>query len=164
MKNKVIAALVGENVEVLTITEYLKMQEEGIGGFVGMVEMIIALSVLLATVGLLNNQMVSFLQRKKELAVLYSIAMSRSQLSRMLFFEAIGTFLLGCLIGGGVGALLTPVFETALFAIGVVFEISIDIPALLGMLSLIFIILSLSTLSPVLKLKKLNIVDEIKYE
>lgn len=61
----------------------------------------LGLSVVLSVFGLMNNQIIGFIQKKKEYAVLYSTSMSKKQLKIMVLFEVLGTFFCGCIFGMG---------------------------------------------------------------
>lgn len=59
------------------------------------------LALLIGIFGVFNNLIISFLERRRSLAVLRSVGMSKNQALKMFFIEA----LTGGLIGGIIGAL-----------------------------------------------------------
>lgn len=164
VKDALMRELVDENVQILTIEELITSQQQYVDSILGLIQGLMLLSIILASLGIINNQLISFMQRKKELAILYSVAMNKSQLRKMIFLESIGTFLIGCILGGWLGVMLLPILETCTKSIGIVYTMKIDFSALFSTLGLIFFILMLTSISPILKVGKIDIVQEIKYE
>lgn len=122
------------------------------------------MTMIIGIFGVLNNFIVSFLSRRRSFAVMRSVGMSKNQTMKMLFIEAFT----GGLIGGTVGAfggfffvLLLPFILTAM-----------DLPIQMHYVPSMFmngaisgvIITVVSSVSPSLKSRKLNIIDAIKYE
>ncbi len=164
MKKAVNIAMAGTRAEVTSVAEYLKRQEDSTNAILAMIEMMLAMSVIMSIFGLLNNQLIGFVQRKKELAVLYSVSMSKGQLKKMLFFEVLGTFVTACIIGSVLSIYLTILLEKLMFAIGICFDISINYLSLISMVLIIFVVLMFTVISPVHKLNKMDVVEQIKYE
>ena len=164
VKDSLMRNLLDENVEIITFEEFIRLQQSYVDNIVGLVRGLMFLAVSLASLGIINNQLISYMQRKKELAILYSVAMNKRQLRSMLLLESVGTFFIGCLLGGVLGIMLLPILEVCIKAIGIVYIMKVDYSALLTTLSLIFAILMLTSISPVLMVGKIDIVQEIKYE
>jgi len=164
MEDRIKTAFVGKQITIQTVEEFIKNQEDQVGGMVSMIVMLLGASMVLAVFGLINNQLVGFIQRKKEFAVLYSVCMSKGQLRVMILFEAIGTFITGCILGAilsvGLARLMTKMF----FSVGMCISTEVNITAMLQLLGITFIVLLLTTISPIRKLNKMNVVDQIKYE
>ena len=157
-------AFAGENVLVQTSEEYFAIQEESVGGIVSLTVLITVVSVLLALVGLVNNQMIGFIQRKREYVILYSVSMSRSQLRIMMFFEVLGTFVIGVLLGTILSFWLNKLLEHLMFSIGMYMPMEFDYLPILGVAAAIFLFLMLTSIPPMRRLTRINIVNEIKYE
>ena len=118
MKEDLRKALAGTNTYIQTKTEFIDNQRNQTNSILGMVEAMLGLSVILSLFGLMNNQIIGFIQKKKEYAVLYSTSMSKSQLRVMVLFEVLGTFICGCLIGMELSIWLTGLLEQVLSSIG----------------------------------------------
>ncbi len=132
-----------------------------------MFSLLTAFSVLAMAIGIFgvfNNYAISFIERRRSLAILKSVGMSRAQVRRMIFVEA----LTGGLIAGAVGmlagllmlagagftmqAISLPVrihLSTAYLLIALAGGIAVSVPASLG---------------PALRSSRLNIIEAIKYE
>lgn len=164
MKAILVDEFAGTQVYVQTFEEFIDRQKDSNDELMNMISFMLVLSVILAIFGLMNNQLIGFIQRKKEFAILYSTSMSRSQLRKMIFFEAIGTFTIGCILGTALSIPLIFLMEKLLFSIGMCVEYNIDFKAILLVLAVVFGILSLTSISPMRKISKINIVNEIKYE
>ncbi len=77
-------------------------------------DLILLLTALLAGLGVLNGQLLSALERSKELGVLRALGASRGQISGMVWLESGVMGLFGGLMGLGLGALLSPIIIRAL--------------------------------------------------
>ena len=164
MKEDLRKALAGTNTYIQTKTEFIDNQRNQTNSILGMVEAMLGLSVILSLFGLMNNQIIGFIQKKKEYAVLYSTSMSKSQLRVMVLFEVLGTFICGCLIGMELSIWLTGLLEQVLSSIGLCLNIAIQFKQLAVAVIGIFAVLSLTAIGPMRKVSKIKVVDEIKYE
>jgi putative ABC transport system permease protein len=77
-------------------------------------DLILALTAGLACLGVLNGQLLSALERAKELGVLRALGMSRGQLAGTVLLESAVVGATGGLLGLGLGSLLTPVLVDVL--------------------------------------------------
>lgn len=122
------------------------------------------IALIIGAFGVINNFVISFIERKRSLAVYASVGMSRHQTRKMLFVESISIGLIGSLAGIAGGMLMIYImpfmFDLANFPMeleytGSVFATSI----ILGIL-----ITVIAAIVPSLKSSKLNIIEAIKYE
>lgn len=122
------------------------------------------IALIIGAFGVINNFVISFIERKRSLAIYASVGMSRSQTRKMLFVESLSIGLIGSLLGIAGGMLMIYImpfmFELANFPMeleynGSVFATSI----VLGIL-----ITVIASIVPSLKSSKLNIIEAIKYE
>jgi putative ABC transport system permease protein len=77
-------------------------------------DLILGLTALLAALGVLNGQLLSALERVKELGVLKALGVTRRQVAGMVLCESLVVGLLGGLLGTAMGAALTPIIVKAL--------------------------------------------------
>ena len=150
------------DVVIETVDEYLNMQMTSTNGIINMVWLILLLSVLLALVGIINNTVLGFMQRKREYAVLMSTAMSRGQVLFMVFSEIGFTVFFGCLFAFGVTAWLNVVLSDLLYSIGICMTVSVDTAKMLLVSAITFVALLLTAIVPAINLKKMVLVDELK--
>ncbi|WP_197431737.1 ABC transporter permease [Lentibacillus sp. JNUCC-1] len=108
------AETVKENIEnhypnsgltIQTFEDMIGSQKETVDTLIQGVLVIILLGLVIGLLGVSNNLLVSFIERKKEYAVLYSVCMSKGQLVKMLVYEMIMTFVSVVVIGLGQGFL-----------------------------------------------------------
>ena len=124
------------------------------------------LLTILSMICLINNQKVSFMQRKKEFATLYSICMSKSQLKQMITIEFIVSYIITILLA----LIYSFIFEKIVINfIEVFFENAVlffRTPYLHGLIlvTLLFLIILFICSRIVKNIDKLDIVEEIKYE
>ena len=122
------------------------------------------IAVAIGCVGILNNFIISFIERKRSIAVLKSIGMNKKQIKKMLLIEGAMIGIIGAtvgILGGTLSFNITPLFMT----LG-----NVDMPMkhypnlfliyILGGL----IVAVIASVSPVRNSSKLNIIEEIKYE
>lgn len=118
------------------------------------------LAIIIGVFGVLNNLLISFLVRKRALAVFRSMGMSKVQTIKMIFIEA--------LTGGAIGGLLGVIAGTLMIVILAGTNNSKDIHFPIG--SYIIYVLAgvtlmlLASIIPALKSSKLDIVSSIKLE
>ncbi|MBS3681956.1 FtsX-like permease family protein [Ornithinibacillus massiliensis] len=152
------------SLEVATFDERIEAQKSTIDTLINGITIIIGLGMMVGILGISNNLMVSFNQRKKEYAILYSVCMSKGQIVKMIFAETLLTFITVAVIGlfGGfaINFLLTKFF----YAIGMVTDFHFTFKLYGILCGVVAILLALSTLSLVRKVFKLHIMKELRYE
>lgn len=152
------------NVEVETFEEYIDKQEEQNNGIMSIFYVIIGLAVALSFIGIINNQIISFMQRKREIAVLNSTCMNRAQIRKMLIAETIMYTLISCIISLEIGYLSTGILDVILKGMSIYVEMVYDWNKVFKFMGIVFILNLLTTIIPIKRLRKVNIVEEIKYE
>ncbi|MEU4244152.1 ABC transporter permease [Actinoplanes sp. NPDC026619] len=105
-----IKALVADSPEVSATdrTTFIDQQVSDFDTVITMVQVLLALAILIAVLGVVNTLALSVLERTRELGLLRAVGLSRSQTMRMVTVEAvvISVFgaLLGVVVGSGLGA------------------------------------------------------------
>lgn len=164
LKKELTEKLIGTGIGIQTIDEFLASNKSEIDSILLLVAVIILMAVLLGIMGIVSNQLIGFLQRRKELAIYYSVAMSRMQLVKTFVFELLYTFLSGCLLGALLGAWLSGVLEQILYSIGEYIKIQVNVPLIAAAACGMFVIILLANLFLIKKLSGLHVVNEIKCE
>lgn len=77
-------------------------------------DILLALTALLAALGVLNGQLLAALERTKELGILKALGAGRLQIAGMVWIEALVVGLVGGLLGCALGSGLAPVIVWAL--------------------------------------------------
>lgn len=151
-------------IRIQTVDEYISEQEEQVNSIIGMFYIILGLAIALSFIGIVNNQVIGFMQRRKELAILNSTCMSRNQIKQMMIFETILSNLISCSLAVLVGFLSTGIIDKFMQGLSLYVEISFNLIFTLKFIGIIYIILLLTLIIPIRRLRKMNIVNEIKYE
>ena len=120
--------------------------------------------LLIAVVGVFNNFVVSFLARRRSLAVLYSVGMSRAQGVRTLLIEAGTGGLIGGLVGVGAGFLLLLETPAVLRAVNLSVNVHWSWRASLASFLAGVLLSVLAAASPALRSARLNIIQAVRYE
>ena len=89
-------------------TTFINQQVSDFDTVITMVQVLLALAILIAVLGVVNTLALSVLERTRELGLLRAVGLSRAQTMRMVTVEAvvISVFgaLLGVVVGSGLGA------------------------------------------------------------
>ena len=147
---------------IKTIDELAKMNKESSDQLFSILKAFSLIALLIGVIGIVNNLIISFIQRKRSFAVFKSVGMSKRQIVLMLFIEALTGGIIGGIVGVA-GALMLTV-NSGEIMLGVNLFIPINISGSLIIISILAAILLqlTATISPALKTSKLNIIDTIK--
>ncbi|MBM7713658.1 FtsX-like permease family protein [Siminovitchia sp. FSL H7-0308] len=151
-------------ITVMTFDEMIASQKATIDTLINGIKVIIAMGLVVGLLGISNNLLVSFSQRKKQYAVLYSVCMSRMQIIRMLFWEMFITFIAVVMISLLGGLALNKLMTKLLYAIGLRIEYQFTFELFGILCAFVFILLILSTIPVARQVFKLNMMKELRYE
>ncbi|RQD69503.1 MAG: FtsX-like permease family protein [Tindallia sp. MSAO_Bac2] len=147
-----------------TIKNFEAMNDEYNNQIFTILKAFSVLAMIIGIFGVFNNYIISFIQRKRSLAVMKSVGMSKFQSAAMIMAEALTG---GCIAGltgilGGITILtgIPYILEAGGIPINIHFATNYFGIALAGGV----IIALTASLSPALRGSKLNVVDAIKYE
>ncbi|MFC7550061.1 ABC transporter permease [Plantactinospora sp. GCM10030261] len=110
-------ALVADSPEVSVVdrSAYLEQQSGQFDSLLQMIQILLALAIVIAVLGIVNTLALSVLERTRELGLLRAIGLRRAQTMRMVTVEAvvISVFgaLLGVLVGSGLGSAVVRALE-----------------------------------------------------
>ncbi|HWQ30901.1 MAG TPA: FtsX-like permease family protein, partial [Negativicutes bacterium] len=153
-----------QDIYITTLDEMEKYNNESNKALFSIFRIFSIMAMIIGVFGVLNNFAISFMERKRSLAMYRSLGMGKGQIIRMIFIEALS----GGLIGGAVGVF------SGVVCISVVPYImrSIDLPIPIHY-SLVLMAVSLlggavvtlvASVSPALRSSRLNIIEALKYE
>jgi putative ABC transport system permease protein len=99
-------ALVADSPEVSATdrTTYIQQQVGTFDTVITMVQVLLALAILIAVLGVVNTLALSVLERTRELGLLRAVGLGRGQTMRMVTVEAVVISVFGALLGVVVGA------------------------------------------------------------
>jgi putative ABC transport system permease protein len=101
-----IKALLADSPEVSATdrTAFIRQQAGQFDTVITMVQILLALAILIAVLGVVNTLALSVLERTRELGLLRAVGLGRAQTMRMVTVEAVVIAVFGALLGVAVGA------------------------------------------------------------
>ena len=91
------------NVQVEDQAEFVKEQGDQINGILNFITGLLAFSILIAILGIINTLALSVIERTRELGLLRAVGLQRTQLKRMIRVESLVIAVFGALLGTVVG-------------------------------------------------------------
>lgn len=166
--NKVLESLESKYVdryfEGQTLEEMLRAEEESSGQLMSMLIGFSLLALLIGSIGIINNLIISFMERKKSIAVLRSVGMNKKQIVKMVFIEALYSGIIGGAAGIAGGIIVMQIVPYILEAMRISIRTYVVTDILWIYLAGGVAITIIASVSPALKSSKLNIIEAIKYE
>ncbi len=153
-----------EEPDVETLEELEKEAMEENKQLSGILYGFAALTLLIGIIGVFNNLLIGFIERRHSLAVLKSIGMSRRQTILMVFVEALTGGLVGGLTGSLAGSFQILLVPYIMQATGQYFPIQPNYGSIMIFVAAGMVITVVASISPAFKSSKLDIVSSLKYE
>lgn len=122
------------------------------------------IALIVASIGIFNNITISFQQRKKEFAVMSSVGMNAKMRKRLVLAENMYCVILSIAISIPYTLLINKIISKILKTFNLPLDLSFNwsaVPIYSVILAAVIFIASLSTMK---KSKKINVVQELKYE
>ena len=90
-------------VSVQDAKEFTDSQASQVNTMLTIMYVLLALSVIIAVLGIINTLALSIFERTREIGLLRAVGLSRGQLSRIITIEAVATAVFGALLGTALG-------------------------------------------------------------
>lgn len=122
------------------------------------------IALIVASIGIFNNITISFQQRRKEFAVMSSVGMNAKKRKRLVLLENMYCVFLSIIISIPFTIFVNKIMSKVLITFNMPLPLSFDwssVPMYSAILAVVIFIASLSTMK---KSKKINVVQELKYE
>lgn len=150
---------------IASLDEWLSVAYKG-GSIVAIMYALIALSLGVTIIGAAGNQTIGFINRRRELAVLYSTAMPRKKLNRLLLLENALTVGISSLTAMILGPVLINLLARiiAMLTDGDLELTHFNYLSAIVFITVFFIIMGFTVIKPIRFLKKMNIAEQLKYE
>jgi putative ABC transport system permease protein len=150
-------------VSVQDLSSYVRQQAAQLDTVLMMIQILLALAILIAILGVINTLALSVIERTRELGLLRAIGMRRAQVMRMITVEAVVISVFGALLGIVVGTALGIAAVQALKDVGIT---DLGIPwAQLGSYLLIAAGVGVvAAILPAIRAARLNVLQAVSYE
>ncbi|MGE4283959.1 MAG: ABC transporter permease [Clostridia bacterium] len=155
-----------QNPWVRTMNQMMKENMEGNSKILNIFKGFGIMTLIIGVFGVFNNLIISFIDRKRSLAILRSVGMNKAQTLKMIFIEALTSGLIGGSVGIITGLLLIWGVCKLIESLGGRIDDFIQISwlTLFGSVLAGIVITVVASVGPALKSSKLNIIESIKYE
>ncbi|MGM0379354.1 MAG: FtsX-like permease family protein [Bacillota bacterium] len=119
---------------------------------------------LIGSIGVMNNFLVSFLARKKSLAIFTSVGMNKKQQKKMLLLESISVGIVASIFGLITSQLILLKVNTLLEKINLSFNLNLTLLiSIYGIVGSI-LICTVASLGVLTRLGKVSVIEELRYE
>jgi putative ABC transport system permease protein len=111
--------------DALSIKQFEDKQDQSVNQLLGLVYALLALSVIVALLGIVNTLALSVHERTRELGMLRAVGMSRKQVKRMIRGESVITAGIGAVLGTALGIVFAVIISRPLADQGFVFSLPV---------------------------------------
>lgn len=122
------------------------------------------MTMIIGIFGIFNNFVLSFIERRRSLAMLRSIGMQKRQIMKMMFIEALTGGLIGGILGVLTGILMLSIMPFVMKAMNEPIPIHYSLSSMLITFAFGAIITLIASISHAIRSSKLNIIQSLKYE
>jgi putative ABC transport system permease protein len=160
-----VSALVADSPEVTAAdrTAFIEQQANGLDQIITMIQILLALAILIAVLGVINTLALSVLERTRELGLLRAIGLGRAQTMRMVTVEAVVISVFGALLGVTVGAGLGAAVVRALHGEGIT-DLVLPWSGMATYLVLAALVGIAAAVLPAIRAARLNVLAAIAHE
>jgi putative ABC transport system permease protein len=148
--------------KIQTRDEFKSNFEAPINKLLNLLYALLALSVIVSLVGIINTLVLTVFERTRELGMLRAVGMTRRQVRMMIRYESIVTALMGAALGMVVGVFLALLVTHALSSSGIVFAVP--------WIELVYFVIAailvgvLAAVIPARRAARLNVLQALQYE
>jgi putative ABC transport system permease protein len=160
-----VAAMLADSPEVGVSDRsgYVRQQTAALNSVLAMVQILMALSIVIALLGIVNTLALSVIERTRELGLLRAVGLRRRQLMSMIGVESVVISVFGALLGIAVGAGLGSAVVAGLRDQGFT-TFSLPVPQMLTYLALGAVIGVIASAVPAMRAARLKVLAAIEYE
>jgi putative ABC transport system permease protein len=149
---------------ITTMSEMEKMNYETNSQIFNAMKAFAVMTLVIGIFGIINNYMISFLERRRSLAMYRSVGMSRVQIVGMMFVEALSGGFIGGALGAGAGLLMVYSVPYVMKAMNEPIPLHLDPATFLISFLAGTVITLVASVSPTIKSSKLKLIEALKYE
>ena len=143
--------------------EFRQSQQDQLNSFLAVIFVLLALSLVIALIGIANTLALSVFERTREIGLLRAVGMTRRQLRRAIRWEAVIIAIFGAILGLILGVIFG---VAAVVAIPDTFINTVSIPygSLVAYLVIAGLAGILAAILPARRAARLNVLDAISHE
>jgi putative ABC transport system permease protein len=148
--------------KIQTRDEFKSSFEAPINKLLNLLYALLALSVIVSLVGIINTLVLTVFERTREIGMLRAVGMTRRQVRMMIRYESIVTALMGAALGMVVGVFLALLVTHSLSSSGIVFAVP--------WIELVYFVIAailvgiLAAVIPARRAARLNVLQALQYE
>ncbi|WP_205327506.1 ABC transporter permease [Glycomyces sp. YM15] len=150
-------------VNVTNNAEFVEQQTGQLDVLLASVQILLALAIIIAIIGVVNTLVLSVLERTRELGLLRAVGMTRGQARRMITVESVIICLFGAVLGIAVGIGLGWTVQRALEEEGLT-SFALPWALIVSYLVAAVAVGLLAAIAPAARAAKLNVLSAIAYE
>ncbi|MCD0447456.1 FtsX-like permease family protein [Glycomyces sp. A-F 0318] len=150
-------------VGVTNNAEFVAQQTGQLDVLLWSVQILLALAIIIAVIGVVNTLVLSVLERTRELGLLRAVGMTRGQVRRMITVESVIICLFGAVLGIAVGIGIGWTVQQALEGEGLE-QFALPWGLIIGYLVAAVAVGLLAAIAPAARAAKLNVLGAISYE
>jgi putative ABC transport system permease protein len=148
------------NAKAVTREQFKDNQVNGIKTILNVLYVLLALSVVVSLIGIVNTLVLTVFERTRELGMLRAIGMTRRQTRRMIRHESVVTALIGAALGIVLGLVLAALLSTRLDFI----EFVLPVPQLITFAVVSVVVGVLAAVLPARRAARLDPLQALQYE
>jgi len=141
-------------------SEYIEKQASSVNQLLGLIYGLLALSIVIAIVGIVITLLLSVFERRREIGLLRAVGMTKSQVRSIVRWESVITSLIGAVVGVVLGVGLGYVVILALRSQGLS-TFSVPYGSVLAILVLSFFVGVVASVYPARRATKLDILEAL---
>ncbi|MEV4813841.1 ABC transporter permease [Micromonospora avicenniae] len=160
-----VEALLADSPEVSVADRdaFIDQQAGQVDGLLTMIQILLALAIVIAVLGIVNTLALSVLERTRELGLLRAIGLRRAQTMRMITVEAVVISVFGALLGVVVGAGLGAAVVEALKDEGIT-DLVLPWTQILVALGLAAVVGVVAAVLPAVRAARINVLGAIAHD
>jgi putative ABC transport system permease protein len=148
-----------------SLQEFKDFLDEMIAGVVGFVWLILALLFVVASLGIVNTLTMNVLEQTRELGLLRAVAMTRSQVRKLILAQALGVAAISLIPGLVAGVAIAFLLNRATYPVlGHPVDFRVDPLLLVGTLVVALIVSLAAAWFPARRAARLQVIEALKYE
>lgn len=163
-KNIINEYILDSDSTVVTFDEFVSGQRSQINSIVSIVQLVVIAGIIICFLGIVNNLLVGYISRKKEFATLYSCAMNKRQLKKVIMSEVLIQLFIAVVFLSILSSALVYQMTGLIDFIGLSIQVTYPVNMYLGCciaLTVVHVIAGFSMFSVV---NKLQVMKELRYE